>query len=144
LNTKKVILGLVAAGVGYMALQALNFVKGLKIEFSKISFGGSLLAPEIYADFKIVNPTNFSVTVNSLDGGVYYNDKLIASVNSIREFQVSANTFVISNIKIIPTIAGAMELIKQFLSKSITNDFRFIGHVYAGHIPFSINQKLSA
>jgi LEA14-like dessication related protein len=136
-------LSLVAVGVGYFALQALNFVKGLKIEFSNISFGGGLLSPEIYCDFKITNPTNFSVSVNAVDGGIWFNDKLIASVNSLKEFQVSPNTFVISNIKIVPTITGATEIIKQFLSRNITNDFSFIGHVYVSNIPFAVNQKLS-
>jgi len=144
MTIKKPILAITAVLIGYFALQAFNFIKGLQIEFFKIRLGGNILAPEIYADFKITNPTTFEVVVNGIDGVVNYNDQTIATVQSLSEFKVQANTFVISNVKIIPTIGGAVQILKQFLARTITNDFYFVGHVWVSNIPFSINQKLSA
>lgn len=144
MTAKKTILAIAAVGLGYLALQAFNFIKGLQIEFFKIRFGGTILAPEIYADFRITNPTSFEVVVNGIDGVVNYANQTIATVQSTSQFKVQSNSFVISNVKIIPTINGAIELLKQFFSRSITNDFYFVGHVYVANIPFAINQKLSA
>lgn len=142
MNTKKTILALGAAALSYVVLQGLRFSKSVTIQFSKIRIKGSIFQPEIYCTVSIINPTSFTVTIDGIKGDIFYQQQYIANVESLQAIPITANQTVSTEIKILPTISGALNIIKQFVGKSIANDFFFIGHVWVTGIPISINQKI--
>lgn len=122
----------------------MRFVKSIDIQFSKIKIKGSFFNPELFCTVSITNPTSFTVTIDAIKGNVFYQKNNIAYVESLQAIPITANQAIQTEIKIIPTVSSAINLIGQFLSGSIANEFYFVGHAYVTGIPISINQKIGS
>lgn len=126
-NILKPILLVGGAIVLLTALQASRFIKNLRLQFTKLSMGGTVTNPRVYATIKIYNPTNFSVTISDLRGALYYNNKFVANVQTIGTEKIEAFENVFFDLELISTLPQAVELVKNFLSKKISNGFYFDG-----------------
>ena len=57
--------------------------KNIKVYLSGVSLGrGSNVIPDIFAKFRIVNGSNTPITLKSIVGDLFVNDKQIASVSN--------------------------------------------------------------
>lgn len=126
-NFLKPILLIGGAIVLMTALQASRFIKNLRLTFTKLSLGGSVTNPKVFATIKIYNPTNFSVSISDLRGALYYNNEFVANVQTIGEEKIEPFENVFFDLELISTLPQAVELIKNFLSKKVSNGFYFDG-----------------
>lgn len=122
----------------------MRFAKTVSIQFSNIKIKGSFFQPEIFCTVSIINPSSFTVTIDGIKGDIFYQQQYIANVESLQAIPITANGTVTTEIKIIPTVSGTLNIIQQFISRSIANEFFFVGHVWVTGIPISINQKISS
>lgn len=127
----------------YVAAKASQFVNGLKITFSNISLGGSLSQPEAIATLKIFNPTNTSITMDSLSGILLYKGKKIADVESVNNVIINEQSNVYLDLRIISTFSDVFQLIKQLLNKQISNDFAFDGSITIAGVSLPYKTNLS-
>lgn len=109
------------------ALKASQFISNLRISFTKLSLGGSITNPKVYATIKIYNPTSLSVSISDLRGGLYYNNKFIANVQTVSEEKIEAYQNVFFDLELISTLPDMIDLIQNLVSKRITNGFYFDG-----------------
>ena len=142
LNTKKTVLALGAVALTYIVLQGMRFAKNVSVKFSNIRIKGSFFQPEIFCTATVINPTGFTVTIDAIKGQIFYQQQYIANIESVDKISIVANQTVSTDLKILPTISGTLNIIQQFIGRSIANEFYFIGHLYISGIPISVNQKI--
>jgi LEA14-like dessication related protein len=141
-NTKKTILGILAVGIGYVVLQGFRFVKNIQIQVSNIKIGGSFSNPEIYCNFTVINPTNLSVTIDAIKGDILYHNEKVAQAWVMDPFTIKGNDQINFSVRLIPEFSSAINLIGQLISGSLDKEFYFVGRIWAGTIPFDVNQKI--
>mgnify|MGYP006269420727 CR=1 FL=1 len=91
----------------------------IKVYFSSLKFGKikGFNVPDTFAIFRLVNPTNTSITLNSFQADLFINDKYFGNMQNLNTTIIPANSEVNYSIKIeISVISTAMAFINLFRS----------------------------
>ena len=123
--TKKtlIIVGVLAAAGLYLLSRSAAAQK-LKIYFKTLTVGKikGFNIPEIFAQFSIVNPTNTTLTVDSIAGDIFVNKKLFTSFQNLNKVTIPANAEIIYPIKLqIQTLSAVLSIISLIKNKEKLN-----------------------
>lgn len=141
-NFIKPLLLIGGALVLFTALKASQFVSNLRIYFTKISLGGSITNPRVYATLKIYNPTSLAVSITDLRGAIYYNNEFVANVQSVNEQKIEAFANVFFDLELNTTLPDAINLVQKFMKRQISNDFYFDGTLKVNGVLMPYKGKL--
>jgi LEA14-like dessication related protein len=136
---------LVAAAVAYYYVSFGSAAKKLKFYFQSIKFGPSrgFSIPPIYAVFRIVNPSNTTISVDSIAGDITINGSALASIQNLEKFTVSARSERLFEIKIQAPITNVLSTAYQlFTTKGKKYSIAFDGTVNAAGAAIAINQTI--
>jgi LEA14-like dessication related protein len=136
---------LVAAAVAYYYVSFGSAAKKLKFYFQSIKFGPSrgFSIPPIYAVFRIVNPSNTTISVDSIAGDITINGSALASIQNLEKFTVSARSERLFEIKIQAPITNVLSTVYQlFTTKGKKYSIAFDGTVNAAGAAIAINQTI--
>lgn len=126
------------------ALKASNFISSLRIYFTNLSIGGSLLNPKVFATLRIYNPTNNEVTISDLRGVLLYRNQFFANVQTVKEEKIKAFQNVYFDLELSSTLPDMISIIKQLTSKQISSDFYFDGTLKIDGVMIPYKGKLQA
>lgn len=136
---------LIAAAVAYYYVSFGSAAKKLKFYFQSIKFGSSkgFSIPPIYAVFRIVNPSNTTISVNSIAGDITINGSPLASIQNLEKFTVSARSERFYEVKIQAPITSILSTVYSlFTSKGKKYTLAFDGTVNAAGAAIAINQTV--
>ena len=126
------------------ALKASNFISNLRIYFTNLSLGGSLLNPKVFATLRIYNPTNNEVTISDLRGVLLYKNNFFANVQTVKEENIKAFSNVYFDLELSSTLPDMISVIKQFTTNKISNDFYFDGTLKVNGVMIPYKGKLQS
>ena len=115
--------GLLIAGVlGAVALffySRASAVKSLKVYLDSIDMGKitGFNLPELFAKFRIVNPSNTPLSVTSLAGDIFVNDKQLASIQQTEKLEIPANQEILYKVKIKTPVLSVLPILISFLRR---------------------------
>lgn len=114
----------------------------LRVYFKSISFGKTkgFKLPEIFAIFRIVNPTNTPLTVDSLAGDIYFNKNLLASVQNLNKVTINANSELLYSVKIESSAFSLVQTLYDFIKNKQKITVSFEGTVNSSGIVLPIKQ----
>ena len=139
----KTILGvLVLAGVGYWAYSR----KKLK-ETALFSFDGVRIANnKLQIKLGLSNPTNASVTINSIVGVLNSKGNDIANVQSFETVKILPNNKTFINLDVTPSLVGLFTTVKQIVKKGgLKNlNLKFKGTANVNGLPLPIDLTYTA
>lgn len=124
------------------ALRASNFISNLRIEFTKLSLGGNLLNPKVFATLRMYNPTSVAVNISDLNGVLLYNNKFLATVQTVKEEKIEAFSNVFFDLELSSNLPDMLSIIKEFISGSIGNNFYFDGTLKVNGVLMPYKGKL--
>jgi LEA14-like dessication related protein len=136
---------LVAAAVAYYYVSFGSAAKKLKFYFQSIKFGPSrgFSIPPIFAVFRIVNPSNTTISIDSIAGDITINGSPLASIQNLEKFTVSARSERLFEIKIQAPITNVLSTAYQlFTTKGKKYSIAFDGTVNAAGAAIAINQTI--
>jgi LEA14-like dessication related protein len=136
---------LVAAAVAYYYVSFGSAAKKIKFYFQSIKFGSSkgFSIPPIYAVFRIVNPSNTTITIDSIAGDITINGSALASIQNLERFTVSARSERLYEVKIQAPISNVLSTAYQlFTTKGKKYNIAFDGTVNAAGAAIAINQTI--
>ena len=84
----------------YLITKATNFINGLKFAFTNISLSGTLDMPTVTVTLTINNPSNTTITIDSIRGSLYYQGRKLADVETVSGVTVIAMSNVYLDLKI--------------------------------------------
>lgn len=116
--------------------------KKIKVYFKDVYFGKitGWRLPDIFARFRIVNPTNTALSITSLAGDLYFNKSQLASIQNLEKIDIPANSEIEYKIKIEGSpLQLATTLWSYFKSKQKIT-LSFDGSVNSGGIVIPIKQ----
>jgi LEA14-like dessication related protein len=136
---------LIAGALAYYYISFGSAAKKLKFYFQSIKFGSSkgLSIPPIFAVFRIVNPSNTTITVDSIAGDITINGSALASIQNLEKFTVSARSERLYEVKIQAPITNLLSTVYALLtSKGKRYAIAFDGTVNAAGAAISVNQTV--
>lgn len=135
---------LLAAAVGFYFWRKAGAAKNLKVYFAGLNLAkGSGLIPNIFAVFRLVNPTNSSLQITSIAGDIFLNGKLVAGFSQVEKFEILPNSESAYKIKITPSgFTVALSVIDLIKSKGKNLTASFNGTINADGINLPINQTV--
>lgn len=126
----------------YTALKASKLVNGLKISFTNIFFGGSIISPVVYVTLKVENPTDVAITLNNIQGQLLYKGNFVSYVETVTETNIAANSAIYFDLKLQTGVGNMLQTIKTFLQTGVGNDFYFDGTVNINGLSIPYKSKL--
>lgn len=129
--------------VVYATLKYVSFTKNLDVTFSRIRLGGSFLYPDVYVTLSIFNPTDFAVKINSISGTILYQDKIVSTVYSNTQVNVTAKKRVELELKLSTTFSDILSTIKVLIQNGVTAGFYFNGTIDVDGVNVPVNTKLA-
>lgn len=139
----------IIAGVGAVALYFLSRVKAsqtLKVYFDTIKIGKikGISIPDIFAKFRIVNPSNTPLSVSAIAGDIYINDSQVADVQQTESLVIPARQEVSYSVKIkVNAIQTVFSLI-SFLKKKQKVKITFDGTINSTGVMIPVKQTIYA
>jgi len=114
----------------------------LRVYFKSISFGKTkgFKLPEIFAVFRIVNPTNTPLTIDSLAGDIYFNKNLLASVQNLSKVTINANSELMYQVKIESSAFSLVQTLYDYIRNKQKITVSFEGTVNSSGIVLPIKQ----
>lgn len=114
--------------------KALFFLRGIRPS-------GSPLAPVINLDMGVQNPTNQEITIKSITGSIYVNDKYLANVSAFGDQKIGANQESILKLSARPSAIGVFQSIRELLTTPIGNiSTKFVGSANVDGLVIPINE----
>jgi LEA14-like dessication related protein len=138
-----IILGVVAAAGLYFFMRG-KAAKRLQVAFYDLKLGEikGLKIPDIFARFKIINPTSTPLSVNSIAGEVFLNNILFSSVSNLDKAQIPGNSETLYSVKITPGLSAFYALYNLIKNKK-NADIVFKGTVNTTGVVLPINEAVS-
>ena len=137
---------LLPIGVGAAALYFWSKAqagKNIKVYLSGLSLSkGSGVIPDIFVKFRIVNGSSTPVTLKSIVGDLYVNDKQIASVSNTENFLVAANKEVFYSVKVIPNVFTLLSIVTNLIKAKQRIKITFSGTVNTTGLMLPINETI--
>lgn len=137
--------------VGGVALLGLYFLmrgkaaKRLQIFFKDIRVGEikGLKIPDIFARFRVVNPTSTPLSVDSIAGQIYLNGKLFTSVQNLNKTNIPGNTETVYEVKVsTPGISAGLAILDLIRNKK-NAEFEFKGTINTTGVILPINESVN-
>lgn len=141
-STKNTLLIAASAVAIYFLLRGVGFINSVEIKLKKIRFAGSFLMPEMFATFTIINPTDVTVNIDTVEGNLLYKQLQIASVSSNTSIQISSKQGVDIELKLLSKITDLITVISSALKGDINNNILFKGYIVSNGIPIPVNTIL--
>lgn len=116
----------------------------IKVYFQSLKFGKvkGLSVPDVFAIFRIVNPTNTTLTVNSFQADMFVNDKYFGNIQNLTKTDLPANAETLYEVKIqLSVISVAVQLI-QILRKKEKIKITYTGTVNVAGIVLPVNETV--
>lgn len=134
-------------GIGAVALFFLSRARAgqaLKIYFDSLQIGKikGLRVPDIFARFRIVNPSNTPLSVNSIAGDLFVNGSQFADVQQTEKIDIPGNKEIFYNVKITVNALQAVQTLISFLRQKQKVKIDFTGTVNSSGLLIPINQTI--
>lgn len=136
---------LIAGAVAYYYLSFGSAAKKLKVYFQSIKFGKSkgFSIPPIFAVFRVVNPSNTTLKVDSIAGDILINGSPLASIQNLQPFEIPARSEKFYDVKIDAPITNVLSTAYQlFTTKGKKYTISFDGTVNAAGAAIAVNQTV--
>ena len=134
---------LIGGAVVFYFLSRGGTAKRIRVYFKDLTFGKmSGLIPEIFARFRIVNPTNTPVSVDSIAGDIYFNQQQLASVQNLSRINIPANSEIVYPIKIQVSAISVLTTIYRFIKNKERLKITFDGSINTTGIVIPIQQTI--
>ncbi len=132
-----------AAGLLYFLSKG-KAAQKLRVYFNDISFGKSsgFRIPPIFARFRIVNPTNTPLQVDSIAGDIYFNRSQLASIQNLVPVQIPANSEIMYPVKIEASAFSVAQTIYNFIRNKQKVNISFDGSVNASGVVIPVKQTI--
>lgn len=89
---------------------------------------GTILQPTVTVEIAVQNPTNQRITLKSISGSVFVNDKYLANVSSFGDQVITGNSESIVKVTARPSVLGVFQSVRGLLTQPIgTIQVRFSG-----------------
>lgn len=144
--SKKAGLILLGGAVATYAIVKLSSVADTAkaIQFKVLSI--NIKFPKIFLTVQIFNPTNNAITIDSIVGEVFFNNKAIGNVQYINKVPIQAQTYsTFTNVLVELTPAGMFALTSEIITRaSKTGTFLVNGKIYVKGqgLPFTQTVKV--
>jgi LEA14-like dessication related protein len=116
----------------------------LRVYFKSVSFGKTkgFKLPEVFAVFRLVNPTNTPLDINSLAGDIYFNKNLLASVQNLNKVTVNSNSELLYSVKIESSAFSLIQTLYDYIRNKQKITVSFDGTVNSSGIVIPVKQVL--
>jgi LEA14-like dessication related protein len=138
---------IITAVLGAVALffySRMASAKSLKIYFDSLDIGKikGFNIPEIFAKFKIVNPSNTALSITTISGDIFINDKPLAIISQNEKLEIPAKQEVIYKIKISTPITSAIPILISLLRKKQKIKVTYSGSVNSSGVLIPIQDTI--
>ena len=132
----------IGGAVALYFLSKAGAAKKIRVYFKDISLGKSkgLHLPDIFARFRIVNPTNTPLSVDSIAGDIYFNKNLLASVQNLSKFTIEPNSELIYPVKIETSAFSLLQTLYDYLRNKEKITISFDGTVNSSGVVIPVKQ----
>ncbi len=138
---KKAIFWVVGGAAALYFLARYNFSQKATFLLRGIKPTGTILQPTITVEIAVQNPTNQRITLKSISGSVFVNDKYLANVSSFGDQVITGNSESIVKVTARPSGVGVFQSIRQLLTQPIgTIQVRFSGSANVDGINIPIEE----
>ena len=137
---KKTFFWLLGGAAAIYLFSKLSFRNKANFLLKGVSVGGSVLSPRIKTLIAIQNPTNNKMTLKSLSGALYVNDKYLANVSSFGDQVILPNSENVIELTARPSAIGIFNSVKELLTTPTGNikaSFNGSGNIDGFNIPFN-------
>lgn len=138
---------IITAVLGAVALffySRMASAKSIKVYFSSLDIGKikGFSLPEMFAKFRIVNPTNTALSVSALAGDIYVNDRPLASISQIEKLEIPAKQEVIYKVKISTPITSALPILISLVKKKQKIKITYSGTINSAGVLIPIEDTI--
>jgi LEA14-like dessication related protein len=136
---------LIAGAVAYYYLSFGTAAKKIKVYFQSIKFGASrgFSIPPIFAVFRVVNPSNTTLTIDSIAGDILVNGTTLASIQNLQPFTIPARSEKFYDVKVEAPISNVLSTAYNlFTTRGKKYTISFDGTVNAAGAAIAINQTV--
>jgi LEA14-like dessication related protein len=142
-NKTFLFIGLATAAVIYL-LTKKSAAKNLKVYFNSLKLDKSkgIAIPTVKASFRIVNPTSSSLSVDSIAGDIYINNKQLSSVSNTDKFTIPANSESYYDVNVKTGIFTALQTIYSLLKDKKRMSVTFDGAINSGGFLLPIKETI--
>lgn len=138
---KRPILWILGGAAALYFLARYSFSRKANFILQSIKPSGTLLAPRVLITFAVQNPTNQRITVKSVVGSVFVDDKQLANVSSFGDQTIQPNSESMFTVTARPSAIGVFQSLKQLVTQPIGNiQIRFSGTANVDGINVPIEQ----
>lgn len=117
--------------------------KNIKVYLYGLSLSkGTSAIPDIFAKFRIVNGSSTPVTLKSIVGDVFVNDKQIASVSNTESFSIPANKEVFYSVKLSPNVFTLVSIVWNLIKSKQRIKVTFNGTINTTGIMIPLNETI--
>lgn len=137
----------VAIGIGAIALIYLMGKSGagkkLKISLYKLrAKTRGFNIPDVFLDFKIINPTNQNLNIRSIVGSLNVNDNPFSTISQLQAVEIPANQEIIYSVKVQTTVTDAIQTVWALLKNKQKLKITFDGTVNSEGFLIPVQQTI--
>jgi LEA14-like dessication related protein len=142
-TTLYIVGGLAALGLFYFLRG--KAAKRLQVTFKDIQLGEikGLKIPDIFARFRIINPTSTPLSVTAIAGQIYLNGNLFTTISNLEKTNIPGNTETIYSVKVLPPGISAFYAIYNLIKKRQDADIEFRGTINTTGFALPINESVT-
>jgi hypothetical protein len=96
----------------------------------------------MFARFRIVNPSNTPITVDSIAGDVYFNKSLLASIQNLTPVTIAARSEILFPIKIEASGFSILQTAYNWIKNKEKVNISFEGSVNSSGVVFPVKQTI--
>lgn len=132
-----------AAGLLYFISKG-KAAQKLRVYFNDVSFGkaSGLRIPPMFARFRIVNPTNTPVTVDTIAGDIFFNKSQLASIQNLTPVTIPARSEILYPIKIEASGFSLLQTAYNWIKNKEKVNISFDGSVNSSGVVFPVKQTI--
>lgn len=125
---KKAIFWVVGGAAALYFLARYSFSQKAIFLLRSVKPSGTILQPTVTVEIAVQNPTNQRITLKSISGSVFVNDKYLANVSSFGDQVIAGNSESIVKVTARPSGLGVFQSVRELLTQPIgTIQVRFSG-----------------
>jgi len=125
---KKAIFWVVGGAAALYFLARYSFSQKAIFLLRSVKPSGTILQPTITVEIAVQNPTNQRITLKSISGSIFVNDKYLANVSSFGDQIIAGNSESIVKVTARPSGLGVFQSVRELLTQPIgTIQVRFSG-----------------
>jgi LEA14-like dessication related protein len=139
------IIGGIIAAVAAFYFFRIKAAKKLQVYFKDITVGNitGLKIPDIFARFRIINPTDTALDVKSVAGSIYLNGKLLTSINNLQKQTIAPNSEDIYSLKIVTPPLNLVLAIVSLIRNKKTAEITFEGVVNTSGFAIPVKESVN-